>query len=211
MKTRFLVITALFVCLLLGGCAWIQEARTSSPDSLEDISLSSSEDESKEEPSASVEEPTEAVLEELFCNAMFEINDLATEDPQDCIRRIFSDIKVSGDQVTIDSFPFVRTSKKYSELVEYYGKIFTDEALEWILSTKFADMDGTLYLRIDGGASGIGTELVSIEKLKENTYRGNYLRTSISGEEEESTVFEVKKTDAGYRISHIEYHPDLLN
>ncbi len=27
MKTRFLVITALFVCLLLGGCAWTQEVR----------------------------------------------------------------------------------------------------------------------------------------------------------------------------------------
>ena len=28
--------------------------------------------------------------------------------------------------------------------------------------------------------------------------------------DEESTVFEVKKTDAGYRISNIDYHPDLL-
>ena len=33
----------------------------------------------------------------------------------------------------------------------------------------------------------------------------------LSGEsDEESTVFEVKKTDAGYRISNIDYHPDLL-
>lgn len=113
--------------------------------------------------------------------------------------------------MTIDSFAFARTSKNYSELVEYYGNIFIDEALEWILSTKFADMDGTLYLRIDGGASGVGTELLSIEKLKENTYRSNYLRIYVSGEsDEESTVFEVKKTDTGYRISNIDYHPDLL-
>ena len=84
--------------------------------------------------------------------------------------------------MTIDSFAFARTSKNYSELVEYYGNIFIDEALEWILSTKFADMDGTLYLRIDGGASGVGTELLSIEKLKENTYRSNYLRIYVSGE-----------------------------
>lgn len=212
MKTRFLQITVLLVCFLLSGCAQTQGVSPSSSNPLGDTSQPFSKEESKEEPSASEEEPTESVLEELFCDAMFEINDLATEDPQDCMRRIFSDTEVyDDDQVTIDSFAFARTSKNYSELVEYYGNIFIDEALEWILSTKFADMDGTLYLRIDGGASGVGTELLSIEKLKENTYRSNYLRIYVSGEsDEESTVFEVKKTDAGYRISNIDYHPDLL-
>lgn len=34
MKTRFLVITALFVCLLLGGCAWTQKVRPPSSDPL---------------------------------------------------------------------------------------------------------------------------------------------------------------------------------
>lgn len=153
------------------------------------------------------------MLEELFCDAMFEINDLATEDPQDCMRRIFSDIEVyDDDQVTIDSFAFARTSKNYSELVEYYGNIFIDEALEWILSTKFADMDGTLHLRIDSGASVVSTELLSIEKLKENTYRRQLFGCIyVSGEsDEESTVFEVKRLTAGYRISNIDYHPDLF-
>lgn len=48
---------------------------------------------------------------------------------------------------------------------------------------------------IDSGASVVSTELLSIEKLKENTYRSNYLRIYVSGEsDEESTVFEVKKS-----------------
>ena len=131
MKTRFLQITVLLVCFLLSGCAQTQGVSPSSSNPLGDTSQPFSKEESKEEPSASEEEPTESVLEELFCDAMFEINDLATEDPQDCMRRIFSDIEVyDDDQVTIDSFAFARTSKNYSELVEYYGNIFIDEDLE---------------------------------------------------------------------------------
>lgn len=117
---------------LLSAKRMCADARVSpsSSNPLGDTSQPFSKEESKEEPSASEEEPTESVLEELFCDAMFEINDLATEDPQDCMRRIFSDTEVyDDDQVTIDSFAFARTSKNYSELVEYYGNIFIDDGI----------------------------------------------------------------------------------
>lgn len=112
------------------------------------------------------------------------------------------------DEIIIDNFPFVRTSKQYSELKEYYGQIFTGKALDWLMSTKFADVDGTLYCCRAGGATGFGSKAVSIEKLEGNSYQTIYENTYIDDStEEKRTTFSIEKTDAGYRVSSIEYHP----
>ena len=157
--------------------------------------------------------PTEEELTELFDKAMYEINYLATEDPTFVVSQIF-DHEMEfyyDDEIIIDNFPFVRTSKQYRELREYYGQIFTGEALDWLMFKKFADVDGTLYCCIAGGATGFGTKAVSIEKLEENTYQATYENSYIDGStDKNSTTFSIQKTDAGYRISSIDYCPPLL-
>ncbi len=174
----------------------------------------SEEDNHTNEEESSEKGPTEEELTELFDKAMYEINYLATEMPTFVVSQIF-DHEMEfyyDDEIIIDNFPFVRTSKQYSELKEYYGQTFTGEALDWFMSTKFADVDGTLYCCIAGGATGFGSKAVSIEKLEGNTYQAIYENTYIDDStEEKSTTFSVQKTDAGYRISSIDYCPDLLD
>lgn len=159
------------------------------------------------------EEPTESELTELFDRAMYEINNLATTEIDYLLSEIFDgDIECDySNQITINGVPYQWTSRRYSELVDYYSQTFTGEALDWLLTSNFADVDGVLYGFAGGGASGILSKAVSIEKLEENTYQATYENTYVSGSTEEcSTTFTIEKTDDGYRVSNIAYHPDLL-
>ncbi|WP_419169985.1 hypothetical protein [Negativibacillus massiliensis] len=159
------------------------------------------------------EEPTEEELLPLFEKAMNEIISLATNPTDDVLRDIF-DKEIECDymnQVIIDDIPYQWTSRQYSELVDYYSQTFTGEALDWLLDTSFTDVDGVLYAFAGGGATGWQSKAVSVEKLDGNTYKGTYLAYHSTPEgEEESTIFSIEKTDAGYRVSDIAYHPDLL-
>ena len=160
------------------------------------------------------EEPTEEELLPLFEKAMNEIISLATNPTDDVLRDIF-DKEIECDymnQVIIDDIPYQWTSRQYSELVDYYSQTFTGEALDWLLDTSFTDVDGVLYAFAGGGATGWQSKAVSVEKLDGNTYKGTYLAYHSTPEgEEESTIFSIEKTDAGYRISSIDYRPDLLD
>ena len=159
------------------------------------------------------EEPTEDELLPLFEKAMNEIISLATNPTDDVLRDIF-DKKIECDymnQIIVDDTPYQWTSRQYSELVDYYSQTFTGEALDWLLDTSFTDVDGVLYAFAGGGATGWQSKAVSVEKLDGNTYKGTYLAYHSTPEgEEESTIFSIEKTDAGYRVSDIAYHPDLL-
>lgn len=159
------------------------------------------------------EEPTEEELIPLFEKAMNEIISLATNPTDDVLRDIF-DKKIECDymnQIIVDDTPYQWTSRQYSELVDYYSQTFTGEALDWLLDTSFTDVDGVLYAFAGGGATGWQSKAVSVEKLDGNTYKGIYLAYHSTPEgEEESTTFSIEKTDAGYRVSNIAYHPDLL-
>lgn len=159
------------------------------------------------------EEPTEEELIPLFEKAMNEIISLATNPTDDVLRDIFDkEIECNYmNQVIIDDIPYQWTSRQYSELVDYYSQTFTGEALDWLLDTSFTDVDGVLYAFAGGGATGWQSKAVSVEKLDGNTYKGTYLAYHSTPEgEEESTIFSIEKTDAGYRVSDIAYHPDLL-
>ena len=159
------------------------------------------------------EEPTEEELIPLFEKAMNEIISLATNPTDDVLRDIF-DKEIECDymnQIIVDDTPYQWTSRQYSELVDYYSQTFTGEALDWLLDTSFTDVDGVLYAFAGGGATGWQSKAVSVEKLDGNTYKGIYLAYHSTPEsEEESTTFSIEKTDAGYRVSDIAYHPDLL-
>ena len=159
------------------------------------------------------EEPTEEELIPLFEKAMNEIISLATNPTDDVLRDIF-DKKIECDymnQIIVDDTPYQWTSRQYSELVDYYSQTFTGEALDWLLDTSFTDVDGVLYGFAGGGASGLVSKAVSIEKVEGNTYQATYENTYVSGSTEEcSTTFSIEKTDAGYRVSDIAHHPYFL-
>ena len=162
----------------------------------------------------SEEEPTEEELIELLDEAMNEINSLATNPTNDVLYDIFGeDIEFDPlNQVIIDDITYQWTSRQYSELVDYYSQTFTGEALNWILDTRFADVDGVLYSFLGGGATGINSKAVSIEKLEQNTYRAHYQMFSLNVLiYEDDTTFSIEKTDAGYKVSDIDYCPPFLD
>ena len=202
MKKRLLA-GFLAMCLLLGGCS-ADRGNSSSSDS-EEVSQSSGMNESSE-----AEEPTEEDLIELFDKAMYDIEMLAMDIPSDVLYYDVFDKDIEfdyEDQVIIDGFPYIRTSRQYSEVEDYYAKTFTDKSLDWILSTKFADINGGLYCSVAGGATVVLGKAVSVERLEGNTYQGKY--QDYYGETD--ITFSIQKTDVGYRISSIDYCPDLLN
>lgn len=155
---------------------------------------------------------TEEELEELFLGAITEIDDLATENPCDYLGYTFDGVEVYQEFcITIDQSPYVKTSLDYDKLVEYYENYFTGEALEWILSTKFMNVAGKVYCCAVGGRTGGWMEILSISNLQDNVYRGVFLHYyGVSDVAEENSTFEIKKTDAGYKISDIDYLPASL-
>ena len=204
-----ILITLVILCLLLvtnrlGGLGQSEEKQTTM---IEELGQKEGQKPSEEE------EPTEEELIPLFEKAMNEIISLATNPTDDVLRDIF-DKKIECDymnQIIVDDTPYQWTSRQYSELVDYYSQTFTGEALDWLLDTSFTDVDGVLYAFAGGGATGWQSKAVSVEKLDGNTYKGIYLAYHSTPEgEEESTIFSIEKTDAGYRVSDIAYHPDLL-
>lgn len=203
---RFWVII-LMICCLLSGCSQNRTENLSSQNS-PNKETSSSLESIRSEESSDLTIASETEITQLFCDAMTEINNLATEDPSDNLKHLFDNVEILDDIVTVNQIPYMETSLPYNELVVYYGEIFTDDALEWVLSTKYTNMDGMVYCSAVGGQSSSGFTFVSVENLQGNTYQGTYLANS--SEEEQHTTFSVKKTDAGYRISSIDYRPASL-
>lgn len=189
------------------------ESESNSPVT-EQTDSNSSEQQKEEQNLSEEEEPTESELTELFDRAMYEINNLATTEIDYLLSEIFDgDIECDySNQVTINGVPYQWTSRRYSELVDYYSQTFTGEALDWLLTSNFADVDGVLYGFAGGGASGILSKAISIEKLEGNTYQATYENTYVSGSTEEcSTTFTIEKTNDGYRVSDIAHRPYFLS
>lgn len=116
------------------------------------------------------------------------------------------------DEIIIDNFPFVRTSKQYSELKEILWSDIYRGSIGLAHVHKICRYGRHLVLCRAGGATGFGSKAVSIEKGEENTYQAIYENTYIDDStEEKSTTFSIEKTDAGYRVSSIDYCPNLLD
>ena len=224
MKPIRLISLLLSLSVLLAFSACSRSAEPTSPSeeqqsaqTQENQPTSESETENSADDSLqqSEEEPTEEELIELLDKAMNEINSLATNPTDDVLFFDIFDRDIECDysnQIIIDGIPYQWTSRQYSELVDYYSQTFTGEALNWILDTRFADVDGVLYSFLGGGATGTHSKAVSIEELEQNTYRAHYQMFSINGLiYEDDTTFSIKKTDVGYRVSDIDHRPDLLD
>lgn len=210
-----ILITLVILCVLIatGRLGALSQSKEENQETMiEELEQKENQNLSEEEESIE-EDLTEEELIPLFEKAMNEIISLATNPTDDVLRDIF-DKEIECDymnQIIVDDTPYQWTSRQYSELVDYYSQTFTGEALDWLLDTSFTDVDGVLYAFAGGGATGWQSKAVSVEKLDGNTYKGTYLAYHSTPEgEEESTTFSIEKNDAGYRVSNIAYHPDLL-
>ncbi len=150
-------------------------------------------------------------IADLYKKAVRMILDLATCEPAEIPRKICSDIEFSREIVEINQEFYCETSMDFDKIVEYYSTVFTGEALEWVPATKFLNVDGKLYCCVVGGTSGWSVRDVSVEKIGPNTYQATFF-TACGPEEaaKRQSNFEIKKTDAGYRISSIDYCPPWL-
>lgn len=154
-------------------------------------------------------------LTALFEEGVSRIYCLSINEPILILEDVFGDVQTyrgNSDIIFVtDTSAYFRTSLKYSDVSDYYGEIFADEALEWILSTRYLDVDGVLYCSSTGGATGVGIYDVSIEKVGENAYIGTFHQgLDMNNPLEVTSRFEVTATDAGYRISSIDYCPSFL-
>lgn len=98
----------------------------------------------------------------------------------------------------------------YSDVKKEYSEIFTGDVLENVLSIRFIEIDGYLYVRA-GGATGWDVTNVNLERISETNGEIEYLVTynnvNIDGgvEEEETCKMTVKLVDGNYRISKTDY------
>lgn len=156
------------------------------------------------------DEITDTEVRELFEKAAKEIITLASEDPTDVIRMILGDVEVIYEEKQINGEAYYETTADYKDLRDYYAEIFAGGALDWILSTKFADVDGTLYCSPSGGASGWRITNLEIKGTGQNSGKHMYEATFSEWEATTTSQFAIEKTEIGYRISSIDYIPDLL-
>ena len=126
---------------------------------------------------------------------------------------IKEEYKVSGNLIErrINGRVYVKTNEKYEKVVQKYGEIFTDKALENVLAERFANVDGVLYISY-GGATGWGITNVEVEKTNERdgeiTYKASYNDVSIEGfvdDKKQTCEFKIKKVNGEYRISETNY------
>ena len=162
-------------------------------------------------------EITDVAVIELFERAAKEIIALASEEPESLIKTILGDdMKVVNKEKNIDGKIYYETTAKYMALQNHYAEIFSGEALAWVLSTKFADVAGVLYCLPSGGATGWSIVNTKVSKVNQDNgisaYKATFSRIEGIKEPEAPTtsLFSIEKTAAGYRVSSIDYSPDLL-
>ena len=153
---------------------------------------------------------TDTEVVELFERAVDEIIFLASEEPLYVVRKNLEDVEVIYDETYIDGNAFYETTATFKELQDFYSNLFTGDALNWILSTKFADVDGVLYVSPAGGASGWGISNVEVTLISQNGGTYTYEAAFDAFDVTTTSQFAIEKTENGYRISSIDYIPDLL-
>ena len=190
-KSRFLILFVLIFSMALTSCS----ANTIDPANSNSNS----------------EEITDIEAKELFERASVEIITLASEDPTLLVKMILGDdIEVIYKETDINGAIYYETTATYKKMSDYYSKLFTKDALDWVLSTKFADVNGTLYCSPVGGASGWSIANLKVAKISQDDNKCVYEATFNEFEQTTTSLFTVETTDSGYKISNIDYIPDLL-
>ena len=158
------------------------------------------------------------IVKELFERAAMEIIKLATEDPATIVMTVLGDnVKIFEESKKIGGVDYFKTSESYEELKNYYSDIFISDALDWILSTKFANVDGVLYCSAVGGATGwtiTDTEVILLSQVDERyVYEASFKEVELMNDPGDPIAkrFIVEKIDNIYRIAEIGYVPYLLD
>lgn len=214
---KIALLACLFVLALSLSACGSNTAPPSSDTQSESQSASKAKDvtnndvESKPVVNPVIEEITDTEARELYMKAIDEIILLATEDPITVIKNILGDhVTVVYEDRNIDDKVYYETSAQYREMQDYYSNLFSGDALSWILSTKFTSVEGTLYCSPVGGASGWGITNLEVTRTSQNNDTYIYKATFREFEETTTSSFEIKNTEHGYRITSIDYIPDLL-
>ncbi len=159
-----------------------------------------------------------AIAKELFERAATEIIKLATEEPATIVKTVLGDnVKIHNESKKIRGINYLKTSESYEKLKNYYSDIFIGDALDWILSTKFANVDGVLYCSAVGGATGwtiTDTEVILLSQIDERyAYEATFKEVEFMKDPRDAITkqFIVEKIDNTYRIAEIDYVPDLLD
>lgn len=152
-------------------------------------------------------ENTDEIAKELFEKGADEIRKLQYSS------FIKEEYEVEGNLIEekINGKIYVKTNEKYEKVVQKYGKIFTDKALENVLAERFANVDGVLYISY-GGATGWKITNVEVEKINEKdgeiVYKASYNDVGINeivSEEKQICEFKIKKVNNEYKISETNY------
>lgn len=148
--------------------------------------------------------------EALFKKATEEIILLASEDPAGVLKGIVNDVEIIYDITDINGQKYYKTNSHFEDVRSYYANIFTGDALEWILSTKFIDVEGTLYCSPTGGATGWVISEIEVEVLEQNDNTYLCEATFYVQDIKDTSRFIIEKNENTYRISDIDYVPNSL-
>lgn len=150
---------------------------------------------------------TNKIAKELFKKGSDEIRKLQYSG------LIKEEYEVSGTLIEkeVNGRIYIKTNEKYERTEQKYAEIFTDEALENVLATRFVNVDGILYVSY-GGATGWDITNVEVEKINEKngelTYRASYNDVNVDDSISEKRYyceFKIKEVNGEYKISQIDY------
>ena len=148
----------------------------------------------------------ESLAIELFESATAKLILLWTEDPRDVVRMALNDIDIIYEEIHLNGNIVNRTTASFQDLTNYYAQTFTGDALHQILTTTlFVDIEGTLYISMIGGMSGWGISNLSVEKISSNGDNHIFEARFIANGQNTISQFSIANTEAGYRISSIDY------
>lgn len=139
------------------------------------------------------------------------------EDGSDKIRKLeyiefFDEYNESSPRVekNVNGKRYIKTDESYENIEKEYAEIFTDEALENVLSKRFLNVDGDLYISV-GGASGWNITNLELTRTSETNNEIEYVVkyhdvyfNGLSDEIDECKIT-VKVVDGSYRISSTDY------
>jgi len=124
-------------------------------------------------------EITDMTAKVLFEEAANKIWRLATANPSDLVQSLLGeDITISSDYTSINGILYYKTTGSYQQLYDYYAETFTETALDWIVNTKFAKLDDTLYCSPAGGATGVIVTAAEVILVNQDNERYTYEVTS---------------------------------
>lgn len=111
---------------------------------------------------------------------------------------------------SINGRRYIKTDKSYEDIEKEYEELFTDEALENVLSERFANIDGDLYVSVGGATGWCITQLEltrTFESNDEIEYVAKYRDVHLGGlsDEQSECKITVKLVDGSYRISSTDY------